>query len=244
MHDITLPYSQFMKKTVAILLFVTSICFIPISSANAQRIGFGLSFGEGVSLSNVGSELSGDGMLNFNQVLSPPILLANSAKVTISPQTNNGGVVVIEIEAPANADITVTITAPSGNVLMLHETNGNGTPPTLPFQIGWGFWNLGAETSATLQVNDFGNAREVVSATGMNIPFMSATFPMSRRATAAGVIPPPPDPNYTGRSVAPLAKAFLLVYGSVGPVPENAQAGTYEGIVDIHVELSTYNEQP
>lgn len=218
----------------------------------AQYIGFGLSFGEGITLLNEGSGISNDGELNFNRVLSPPVLVRGSEKVTISLTDNADGVVIIAIDAPARSDVAITVTAPAGNVLTLDEGNGGeGTPSTLPFQIGWAFWNLGVAGSGLSDVlpqSDFGHAREIVSATGTNIPFMSATFPMIRSAnrSAGGGPPlPPPDPKYAGRpqlTQAEMARAFLLVYGSLGPMPENAQVGQYTGTIDVYAELVTYGD--
>lgn len=238
--------------------FTTAVLFAALSVAapatlHAQHIGFGLSFGEGITLTNEGSGASNDGELNFNRLLSPPVLLAGSDPVTVSLSDLEDGVVIIAIDAPARADVTITVTAPAGNELTLDEGNGggngNGTPSAIPFQIGWAYWNLGAagtDLNAVLKQNDFGNAQEVVSATGTNIPFMSATFPMVRsanRSSSSGPPLPPPDPNYAGRpelTNADMARAFVLVYGTLGQVPESAQVGLYTGTIDIHAELSTY----
>ena len=224
------------------------------ATLQAQHIGFGLSFGDGVELNNLGSEVSNDGVLNITRVLDPPALLPGVETVTVSPDQNEDGVVIIEIRAPVRADVTVTVTAPPGNELLLDEGNGNGSngdddTESIPFQIGWGYWNHGNNGSeAPITISDFGQAKEVVSATGSHIPFMSATFPVSRDARGSGgPPPPPPTPDYEGRNneqnPVEMASAFLLVYGSVGPVTSIPQAGTYTGTIDIHVELSTY-EQP
>jgi len=214
------------------------------TSAQAQHIGFGLSFGSGVELISEGSGNSGDGFLNFNRVLSPPVLLGGSDALTIDLSSNNSGVVILRINAPEQADVTVTVTAPAGNRLDIIDHSGDGPAPSLPFQIGWAYWNLADEAhTGPISATDFGMAREVVSATGSSIPFMSATFPMRRRSATGSPQPPtPPNPMYTGRDDGPQTTAYILVYGTLGPIPEEAQVGFYEGMIDVHVELSTYGE--
>lgn len=233
-------------KTLTLLLFTGALFALSAAAPvtlQAQHIGFGLSFAEGITLTNKGSVFRHDGELNFNRLLSPPVLLAGADPVTVSLTSLTEGVVIIAIDAPARADVTITVTAPAGNELILDEENG------IDFQIGWAYWNLGsagADLNAVLQQSDFGNAQEVVSATGINIPFMSATFPMVRsanRSSSSGSPLPPPDPNYAGRpelTDADMARAFVLVYGTLGEVPSGAQVGLYTGTIDIHAELSTY----
>lgn len=239
-------YSQFMKNSGRIIIISLFLLLLIPSFSLAQRIGFGLSFGEGVRLTNLGSDTRADGVLDFNSVLSPPVLLARDPKVTISPQQNESGVVIFEIEAPADADITVTITAPPGNQLIIDDPSNSEALEALPFQIGWAYWNLGTLDTGTIQIADFSNAREMVSTLGSEVTFSSATFPLKRNLrVSAGPPPPPPMPNFRDRDTieAPvvLGRAFLLVYGSVGPIPENPQVGTYTGTIDIHIELSRYN---
>jgi len=213
-------------------------------SVTAQRIGFGISFGAGVTVENLGSTI-GDLDLDFNEWARPRAIVLGDTRnlnppvVSIRPGLNDGGVVRLKITAPADADVTVTVTAPVNNVLAL---NGNPTLGTLPVRIGWGYWNPGDATTTAIPSELVTAAREVASATGTTPGFSSVTFPMTRRTGAAGPPSAPPDPRYVGREPAtpPMAVAYLTVYGSIPSVQGVTQVGVYTGEIDIHVELSTY----
>lgn len=206
------------------------------SPAAAQRIGFGLSAGsEGITLTNMAGVTGG---LDFNQV--KPVITPGSQQIRITLSENTEFMVPIKIEAPEHLDITVDVTAPT--VLSLLGSQQQ-TPPTQPFQVGWAYWNL---SSAGPEPNPYsplvtGSAREVQTAVGLPLPFTSATFPMRRRADGSTPPPPPPTPPHGGYVPPPLAVAYVLVYGSFGPVSTDASSGTYTGTIEITVQFASYD---
>jgi len=221
--------------------FATLALTLVVPGLSAQRIGFGISFGAGVDVQNLG-DLNGSPNLNFNEWARPRAIVLGDTRtpvVTIRPGQNDGGVIRLRITAPADADVTVTVTAPVNNVLAL---NGNPALGTMPVRIGWGYWNPGDATTTAIPSELVTAAREVASATGTTPGFSSVTFPMTRRTGAAGPPSAPPDPRYVGREPAtpPMAVAYLTVYGSIPNVQGVTQVGVYTGEIDIHVELSTY----
>jgi hypothetical protein len=224
---------HFLHITLAILALTFAA-----TGLSAQRIGFGISFGEGVDVQNLGD---GNGSLNldFNEWARPRAIIVGDTRtpvVEIRPGVNAGGVIRLRITAPADADVTVTVTSPVNL-----DLDGNPTLGTLPVRIGWGYWNTGDATNAAVPSELVTAAREVASVLGTTPSFTSATFPMTRRTGAAGPPSAPPDPRYVGREPAvEMAVAYLTVYGSIPNVPANAKVGVYTGEVDIHVELSTY----
>lgn len=211
-------------------------------SVTAQRIGFGISFGAGVTVENLGST-NGDFDLDFNESARPRAIVVGDTRnpvVRIRPGLNDGGVVRLKITAPADADVTVTVAAPPNNVLAL---NANPSLGTLPVQIGWGYWNPGQDATYTVVPSEMVTAaREVVRGDGTGLSFSSVTFPMNRRAIgSAGPPTAPPDPKYVGRTPAvAMAVAYLIVYGSIPSVPPGTLVGVYSGTIDVRVELSTY----
>ena len=220
---------------IALMLFLWLIA----SPLQAQHIGFGLSFGANISMEIIGNS-ENEQQLNFSSSLLFPFLVRGTDGVAITRTENEQSVVLIAIDAPEGSDITVTVNAP-------HELTIDGdNSDTLPFQIGWAYWNLGATTSETINTGDYLNAREVVSVTGMGMPFSSVTFPATRTFRGVnGPPPPPPMPNFSGRNTGsnpvPMVRSFLLIYGSINQVKANQQVGIYTGVIGIEAELSIYN---
>jgi hypothetical protein len=98
----------------------------------------------------------------------------------------------------------------------------------IPLTVSFAYSNMGAESESLAKTQS------------LQVPqgFSSATFPVLRRST--GPPGPPPTPEYNGY-VAPTADAYLFIYGTLGPVPEDASVGLYFGEINIHIEYSTYN---
>jgi hypothetical protein len=217
------------------------LCWVFAMSAvagHAQRINFGLSAGDaGITVTNLGAE---NGVLDFNVVTNP--IKPGTALITISLQQNALQVVPIQIEAAEHLDITVeVITPPNGLELVGHA--GSGPAPTLPFQLGWAYWNQ-SQPLATVDlysVQVMGNAREVQPATGANLGFSSATFPMRRRSDGTTPPPPPPTPAHGGMTQPNKAIAILYLYGSLGPVPTSASSGQYTGQIQVLVSYASYD---
>jgi len=119
-----------------------------------------------------------------------------------------------EITAPLGFDLTVTMSAPT--------TLDGPNSKTIPFDLKFAYSNQGLiESVARL------NTVEVT--TGFN----EVTFPIKRSAT--GLPAPPPTPLDGTNSTRTSAKAYLYIYGSVGPAGGSADAGEYTGTVNITV---------
>jgi hypothetical protein len=221
-------------KRLFVLFWVLMLSAV---AGHAQRVNFGLSAGDaGITLTNLGTE---NGVLDFNAVKNP--IFTGSSIVTISLQQNSPFVVPILIEAAEHLDVTVeVITPPNGLELVGHT--GNGPVPTLPFQLGWAYWNQSQPLAVIdpFAIQVMGNAREVQPAVGAQLGFSSATFPMRRRADGSTPPPPPPTPAYGGMPTPTKASAIVYLYGSLGPVPQNASSGMYSGQIQILVSYASY----
>lgn len=179
---------------------------------SAQRIDFGVYASAGIIIDQIEP-------LNFNDKQSNIITNSNSS-VTISIADQQA--VIVGITAEGNKDIMVTITSPAELIL-----DGGGTNKSIPFQLRYAYSNVGVSEGLAAK----SSAIEVPSG------FTSVTLPMSRRT--AGVPMPPPTPLHTGYTV-PTTKAYLYLYGVLGPVG-SVNAGIYTGTIDISVEYAGNN---
>lgn len=227
-----------MKRHLLHITTALMVLTIAAPSVTAQRIGFGISFGAGVTVENLGST-NGDFDLDFNESARPRAILANDTRspvVDIRPGLNPGGVIRLRITAPADADVTVVVTVPT--VLALDRKPNEGT---IPVRIGWGYWNPGDAVNAQIPSELVTWAQEVVSTLVSGPTFSSVIFPMNRRAIGIAGPPTPPDPRFVGRTpTVAMAVAYLTVYGLLPEMPPGTKVGLYSGDIDIRVELSTY----
>jgi spore coat protein U-like protein len=156
----------------------------------------------------------GLGELNFNDK-QPVILAGNTVNIGLA----DDAVAIIAIEGRADMDVTVILTPDA--TLDLNPDN------KIPLALRFAYSNRGIETGEL--------ARE--HAIEVPLGFTSVTFPMVRRSS--GLPAPPLVPAHEGYS-PPTAKTWLFVYGTLGPVPNNAAAGIYDGNIDVTVSYSTY----
>jgi spore coat protein U-like protein len=156
----------------------------------------------------------GLGELNFNDK-QPVILAGNTVNIGLA----DDAVAIIAIEGRADMDVTVILTPDA--TLDLNPDN------KIPLALRFAYSNRGIETGEL--------ARE--HAIEVPLGFTSVTFPMVRRSS--GLPAPPLVPAHEGYS-PPTAKAWLFIYGTLGPVPNNAAAGIYDGNIDVTVNYSTY----
>jgi hypothetical protein len=152
------------------------------------------------------------GELDFSQKQS--IILAGQ---TISINMVDDAVAVLAIEARVDLNITVTVDAPA--FLSLDVTN------QIPLVLNFAYSNNGAATDGDAKKNF------------IQVPngFTSITFPVLRRAS--GLPAPPPTPDHSGYT-ASRRTAYLFIFGTLGPVPANAAAGSYYGNINIRVEYA------
>jgi hypothetical protein len=181
-----------------------------VGDLRAQHISFGTWAGNDLTLTKgIPQEL------NFSDK-NPVIVRGSHQIVTIS--LSDMETAVLTIEGTEYLDVTVYVDAPP--TLDLDANNH------IPLSIRFAYSNLNPPNIATAKIQ----------AIELPAGFNSATFPILRRVT--GPPGPPPTPPHSGYT-PPKKKAYLFVYGVLGPVG-SVDAGNYEGTINIRVEYSTY----
>jgi len=117
---------------------------------------------------------------------------------------------VITIEGQSDREIALTLEAPLQ--LTLDASN------SIPFMPRMAYSNLGAL--------DESQAR--ATATELTRGSNSFTIPILRNNSASAAI-----------YAASTGRVFLFLYGTLGPVPQNAAAGLYTGEISIHVSYAS-----
>lgn len=197
---------------VLLISFMLPALFL--SPLSAQKVSFGLYTNADLILTphvpdelDFGTRISGSG--------EAQILLGDDETV------------VIQIDGVAYLDVTVTLTPPSGDVLVLEGDLDYINDPvrSLPVDVVMAYYNRGQENIPVAQAK-----AEAVTVVGN-----TATFQIRRRP--GGPPGPPPTPPHAGYT-PPQATAYLFIFGTLNVGEVNA--GPYSGIIDIHVEYSTY----
>lgn len=184
-------------------------------SAEAQRINFSTFVqGEGITLTVV-DNASG---LNFNNK-QQVIVVGDPNLVSVNLLDNS--VIVIELDAPLEYDLTAELTWETGLSL-----NGSDTGTTVPFELRWAYSNTGELTDIDRRTS----AVEIPSF------FNTVTFPVRRRR-AGGPPLPPPTPEHGG-FIRPRGKAYLYIYGTLGPIPSGIRAGNYSADINLMVSYA------
>lgn len=174
----------------------------------AQRINFG------AYATSRGLSLVTSGDLDFN---AKQPMIASGSNATVTVALTDGECQWIEITGDVARDITIAITADP------YLTVGAGGPGNqIPFACKFAYSNLGSSTVSA--------AKSV--AVQVPVGFNSITLPMLRRTSGAPA--PPPTPAHGGYT-APSAKAYLFIYGALGPVGI-VSAGTYSGTINVIVD--------
>ena len=201
---------------IADLRMILGICFVFFSETGfAQRISFNTWTGSDdiTILSPQGAMPT----LDFNQ--KQRALVPGIGAVTIGLVDNQA--VIYEIEAPEGFDLTVDISAPSAFVLAENPTE------SIPFLLKVAYNNMAPTDELSGKL----------SAVELPAGFYSITFPVSRRTSGAPIAPPSPE---DGAFTRPKAKAYLYLYGTLGPVGM-VPAGIYEGEININVSFTSYD---
>lgn len=194
------------------LVIVLAVCFS--SRAMAQQVGFGLYTNSELTLTKLapdvldfGDRISGEGQVQ--------ILLSDDAAVPI------------EIEGVAYLDVTVTLTPPDGDFIVLQGDADNLSEESkrMAVNIRMAYYNRGQEG-----ITEIAAKAEAIEVVGNTV-----TFQIRRRP--GGPPGPPPVPPHAGYT-PPVAKAYLFIYGDL--TVGNVNAGPYSGLIDVHVEYSTY----
>lgn len=138
--------------------------------------------------------------------------------------TNSPAVVVgldnsawLEIDGDATRDITIIV--PS----LTYLTCGTSE---IPFTCQFAYSNFGFTDPYSAKLS------AVQISPGVTV----ITIPMLQRT--GGVPAPPPTPAHGGYT-APSAKAYLFLYGTLGPVG-SVSSGAYSGMINVFVDYTTY----
>jgi hypothetical protein len=205
-----------MGKYTNILLFtlVFGLAIYCNPLAMAQQVGFGLYTDSDLTLTKLtpddldfGDRISGEG--------------------TVQILLNDDAAVPIEIEGVAYLDVTVTLTPPDGDYLVLQGDAENLSEESkrMPIDIRMAYYNRGQEG-----ITEIAAKAEAIEVVGNMV-----TFQIRRRP--GGPPGPPPVPPHAGYT-PPIAKAYLFIYGDL--TVGNVNAGPYSGLINVHVEYSTY----
>lgn len=124
--------------------------------------------------------------------------------------------VVLEITGVEYLDVNITITPPPGYKLLR-----DGDPDTgIGVNIKMAYYNQAAA------------GPEIAVAQAVEVTGEMITFPIRRRA--GGPPGPPPTPGHSGYT-PPMAKAYLIIYGTLFVGSEPLKAGTYNGETLVEV---------
>jgi len=195
-----------MKVAIKVCIIV-AIVLLNCAYALGQRINFRTFTTDNITLTTLV-----DNFLDFNE--RQPVIIPGQ---TVTIGLADAPATILRLEARADLDVTITITADP--FLTLNPTN------LIPLTISFAYSNIGAMTHAAAQ------SQAVVVPGG----FTQVRFPVTRRAT--GPPGPPPTPDHPGHT-QPMATAYLFIFGTIGPVPTNAAAGMYIGNINIFAEYA------
>lgn len=188
---------------------------LQVQAATAQRINFSTYVqGEGISVTAVANPAG----LNFN---NQQRVLVVGDPTPVSIGLNDNPVVIYEIDAPIEYDLTIEFNAETGLSYL-----GLDTGVTVPFQFRFAYNNTG----------EFTEAERRMSAVEVPDMFNVVTIPVRRRGLGGPPLPPP-TPEHAG-FVRPRGKAYLYLYGVLGPIPTGIRAGNYSGDIQIQVSYA------
>lgn len=209
---------------------------IGISNVYCQVIQFNLATSESLVL-----EAVSDTELDFNVAGSGDgtyFVTGQTGPFIINGNNFSEEVVIFRVVAPEYIDITVEVSKLSELTLVCEGDVCPNPLPTLNYQLGWSYWNEGHNpTDPDLAVHDIlAGSTEILTPTGAQMPFSTATFPIVERSIGSGP-PIPPTPDSGGYTSAPNTVAYLLIYGGITNIPSNNQAGTYEGTIVVSVSI-------
>jgi len=153
------------------------------------------------------------GTLNFNEK-NYLIETGKVVDVVVSDHT----AAVITIDAQSDRNITLTLDAPLH--LTLDALN------SIPFMARMAYSNLGASSESQARA----------TATQITTGSCSFTIPVLITNSAHTALPAGSGPS--GYNAAN-GRVFLFIYGTLGPVPQNAAAGLYTGEIHIHASYAS-----
>lgn len=205
-----------MKPLLYMLTTVLLILSVWGNAAEAQRLNFSV-FGDELTVKKKQD-------LDFNEK-QPIIVVGESEIIEVELTDPVAQMAVVRIVAVKDFDITVEITPPPNNRLLLDGTEDNeGT--RINYNLRWAYSNSRQEL-----FSDAKNHAQLVPD-----GFFSATFPINRRLNTSGPPGPPPTPA-DGDTSQEMETAYLFIFGTLGPVG-NVQVGEYSGEVQIHVSYT------
>ncbi len=195
------------------LIILLMLIFRPVG-LQAQQVDFGLYTEEGITLTpqlpdelDFGDRISGEGPFSID--------------------LEEEETVVIKIEGVAYLDVTVTLTPPTNDFILLegNEEYLSDENRRIPLTVNMAYYNRGQENI------DIPTAKQQA----VEVPGHMATFQIRRRP--GGPPGPPPTPPHSGYT-PPTATAYIFIYGDINVGEVNA--GPYSGVIDVHVEYTGY----
>lgn len=190
----------------------TIIALLLCSPSLAQRINFSTFVqGDAITLTLIDNA---DGLV-FNR--KQQVIVVGDPSI-VSVNITDNAVVVVEIDAPIEFDLTAELIWEKGL-----SYNGLDTGVTVPFDFRFAYNNTGELSDTERRAN----------ATLVPPMFHTITFPVRRR-TAGGPPPPPPTPEHGGY-MRPRGKVYLYIFGNLGPIPTGIRAGNYSADIQLNV---------
>lgn len=223
---------KYIKIICSLLLLIT---FLTSKDGYNQIINFNLASSENIVLEAVGidSELhfnaAGNGNGNY-------IMAGDIGPLIIDRNSFSDEMVVFRVTVPDYVDLNVEVSKTVDLTLVCEGEVCPDPLPTIPYQLGWAYWNNGSDPSLsdpslTELIN---SSTEILTASGTPMPFSVATFPAMKRILGSGP-PVPPTPDSGSYAGSTSTNAYILVYGGIQNIPQNIQAGTYEAVINVSV---------
>ena len=189
------------------LLWMLIVIFLVNFNVYSQTIQFNLATSENLVLEPVS-----DTELDFNVAGSGDgtyFVTGQTGPFVINGNNFNEEVVIFRVVAPEYVDITVEVSKLSELTLVCEGEVCPNPLPTLNYQLGWSYWNEGHNpTEPDLAVHDIlAGSTEILTPTGAQMPFSTATFPIVERGIGSGP-PIPPTPDSGGYTSAPNTVAY------------------------------------
>ena len=222
-------------KIVGSLLLL--IIFATTSNGYNQIINFNLKSGENIVLEAVGVDTD----LDFNVAGSGNgnyLMAGDQGPFVVDRNSFTDEIVIFRVTVPDYVDLNVEVSKTVDLTLVCEGEVCPDPLPQIPYQLGWAYWNNGSDPSGPdPSVSELINSStEILTATGTPMLFSVATFPAKKRSIGSGP-PVPPTPDSGSYVTSATTSAYILVYGGIQQIPQNIQAGTYEAIINISVNV-------
>jgi hypothetical protein len=204
-----------MKLNRHITHFLMSVSMLLImSNAAAQRITLHTLVADDIRVSTIGpADLQFDCLFIGTDIVR---------RINLNGE-NSDRVIVLAIDAPFPNDVSVRVDVLDDNKLMISDSYGNSTNHGIPLELRFAYANKGYKNSNTAWQTAIHDAVETPA--GSNY----ASFSISTG-----------QPFFdTENTETPMERAYLFIYGSIGPAggPDHVPAGVYETNITVSIDL-------